>query len=315
MIRSPTIAVTETVAWLLLTMLLACFAIDTLPETPPRLVWTPWHVLPFLTLLAGAYRAGWHLLPIWALTAVGLLGTAGFLPLLLPDEPERFELQMRAWSPWYFVLRTALLASALPLISVYAGLRGRRRALCTAGPCRVCGHVLAGATGWQCPRCGSYLAGASYRLNWRGPKPRWLIASAYVLGALAAWVAISFMYLRFSDRRTWEVWIGTGGARVVWGNEPGWPSYGSFGYGNRFGWRRFVPILWIYRWNIRGQRDVLLPSWPIAVPLVIWLGLKAERWRYRRRTGHCRHCGYDLTGNVSGRCPECGTNVQSGGRT
>jgi len=24
-------------------------------------------------------------------------------------------------------------------------------------------------------------------------------------------------------------------------------------------------------------------------------------------TGHCRKCGYDLTGNVSGICPECGT--------
>jgi hypothetical protein len=25
--------------------------------------------------------------------------------------------------------------------------------------------------------------------------------------------------------------------------------------------------------------------------------------------GHCRACDYDLTGNVSGRCPECGTVV------
>jgi hypothetical protein len=23
--------------------------------------------------------------------------------------------------------------------------------------------------------------------------------------------------------------------------------------------------------------------------------------------GHCKKCGYDLTGNVSGRCPECGS--------
>jgi len=25
--------------------------------------------------------------------------------------------------------------------------------------------------------------------------------------------------------------------------------------------------------------------------------------------GHCQTCGYDLTGNVSGRCPECGTPI------
>ena len=25
--------------------------------------------------------------------------------------------------------------------------------------------------------------------------------------------------------------------------------------------------------------------------------------------GHCRHCCYNLTGNVSGRCPECGKEV------
>lgn len=30
--------------------------------------------------------------------------------------------------------------------------------------------------------------------------------------------------------------------------------------------------------------------------------------KYRRlnRVGHCEYCGYDLTGNKSGRCPECG---------
>lgn len=25
--------------------------------------------------------------------------------------------------------------------------------------------------------------------------------------------------------------------------------------------------------------------------------------------GTCRSCGYDLTGNVSGRCPECGQEI------
>lgn len=31
------------------------------------------------------------------------------------------------------------------------------------------------------------------------------------------------------------------------------------------------------------------------------------RWR-RRRKGLCLKCGYNLTGNVSGMCPECGTD-------
>ena len=27
--------------------------------------------------------------------------------------------------------------------------------------------------------------------------------------------------------------------------------------------------------------------------------------------GHCTKCGYNLTGNVSGVCPECGTRIES----
>ena len=41
-----------------------------------------------------------------------------------------------------------------------------------------------------------------------------------------------------------------------------------------------------------------------------------EEWYFRRaprreRRGLCRHCGYNLTGNVSGICPECGTPMQT----
>jgi len=34
-------------------------------------------------------------------------------------------------------------------------------------------------------------------------------------------------------------------------------------------------------------------------------------WIDRRRIppGHCRRCGYDLTGNTSGICSECGTMI------
>ena len=29
----------------------------------------------------------------------------------------------------------------------------------------------------------------------------------------------------------------------------------------------------------------------------------------RRKSGQCLHCGYDLTGNLSGTCPECGSRA------
>ncbi len=59
--------------------------------------------------------------------------------------------------------------------------------------------------------------------------------------------------------------------------------------------------------------------WTVVVPLWIPFLLVAVPtaflfWRDRRRIppGHCRKCGYNLTGNVSGVCPECGAEVKSG---
>ncbi len=48
--------------------------------------------------------------------------------------------------------------------------------------------------------------------------------------------------------------------------------------------------------------------------LPVWLGVAVGRRRYRAlmgryALGHCQACGYDLTGNVSGKCPECGAVV------
>ncbi len=41
--------------------------------------------------------------------------------------------------------------------------------------------------------------------------------------------------------------------------------------------------------------------------LVVYLVMPA-----RQEPGHCRRCRYDLTGNVSGVCPECGDAVPGG---
>jgi hypothetical protein len=54
--------------------------------------------------------------------------------------------------------------------------------------------------------------------------------------------------------------------------------------------------------------------WLLAVVLAIlpaiWLlRFQFDRQQQRRREGRCLACGYDLAGNVSGVCPECGTAV------
>src|SRR5215472_12786227 len=50
----------------------------------------------------------------------------------------------------------------------------------------------------------------------------------------------------------------------------------------------------------------------ITTPFVYWL-IRRDEWRLLRAgrlsRGECWWCGYNLTGNTSGICPECGTTV------
>jgi hypothetical protein len=48
---------------------------------------------------------------------------------------------------------------------------------------------------------------------------------------------------------------------------------------------------------------------PFAVSLAAAAHPIAQRISQRRAVcgGRCKNCGYDLTGNVTGQCPECGT--------
>jgi hypothetical protein len=59
-----------------------------------------------------------------------------------------------------------------------------------------------------------------------------------------------------------------------------------------------------------AQKAVILAFLALVPPLLILAGALFSRrlWKAadRLRPGLCRSCGYDLTGNVSGVCPECG---------
>lgn len=58
---------------------------------------------------------------------------------------------------------------------------------------------------------------------------------------------------------------------------------------------------------------IAIPLAGVAVVCIIPLAFSLSRSfilsRVRLRQGRCVRCGYSLTGNVSKRCPECGTEV------
>ena len=57
--------------------------------------------------------------------------------------------------------------------------------------------------------------------------------------------------------------------------------------------------------------------WPLLLFVLVYPSVtvvKLIRRRSRLRSGHCENCGYDLTGNVSGTCPECSTPVPQAAR-
>lgn len=65
-------------------------------------------------------------------------------------------------------------------------------------------------------------------------------------------------------------------------------------------------LLWVRIWVFRELLTIAVFPVPIVTAWLI------TRVRSRRpRAGDCQKCGYDLTGNISGVCPECGCAVES----
>ena len=66
-----------------------------------------------------------------------------------------------------------------------------------------------------------------------------------------------------------------------------------------------LPVLVVrLRFWFLGALAMVLPAGRLALAA-------GRRWQRRRHAarGRCPACGYDLTGNASGTCPECGTAV------
>ena len=70
----------------------------------------------------------------------------------------------------------------------------------------------------------------------------------------------------------------------------------------------YVALGRVLAWHL----DFRVPAWFLVLLSVAPTTLKIARmWSSRRQLGShsCVGCGYNLTGNVSGVCPECGTSI------
>lgn len=126
---------------------------------------------------------------------------------------------------------------------------------------------------------------------------RLAIAACALIALLFAFLsAVSFALMIGWQGKTISVAIAYGRLRV-WRWSPNYPS-GLIADGasaTMAGW--FMPQV------------VVLPIWLFALLFLALTIYLVRRLRPRFPAGCCAKCGYDLTGNVSGVCPECGTSV------
>ncbi len=72
-------------------------------------------------------------------------------------------------------------------------------------------------------------------------------------------------------------------------------------------WGRGAETDWIYY-----HRDLFIPAWLLLAFFSVlptrWVWI---HWRHRESEHLCKACRYDLTGNTSGICPECGSAIHA----
>ena len=168
------------------------------------------------------------------------------------------------------------------------------------------------------------------------------LAGATALAGASLWLgALAFSFAYYGD--SLSVTFGDGCVAVFWGGDDAisrnsfiingftWPGF-STGAGTQWSADRWG------RWSADGPQTLLssgclknrleypqlfgfytpglsfrvpldhigFPFWTItAAGLIVWLALTPRR----KPIGHCPSCAYDLTGNTTGICPECGHAV------
>jgi len=148
-------------------------------------------------------------------------------------------------------------------------------------------------------------------LKWAGT-----VACLLMLAAFAASGAgVLFYYPRlvpqyFDRLLSFYLVSGSVGVRIT-DTVPGFPRYGVSFRNDLHRKRTWGQWTWYQRPRLNRDPSgkdshLFVPLWiPFLLVLVPTAYLWYRDWR-AIPPGHCQKCGYDLTGNESGGCPECG---------
>jgi hypothetical protein len=159
---------------------------------------------------------------------------------------------------------------------------------------------------------GENVSMARLRRRWRTLKWAGLVLSLLIVVAWAVSLPWMWYYQRHNiavlddegDCRGYSVYLGDGCLLVV----HTWAHPEQINDGPHVQRQSLNPI-WspsVYARN--NCWEFWLPLW---MPFLIIAIPTAVLWRRDRRIppGHCQNCGYNLTGNISGVCPECGEKI------
>jgi hypothetical protein len=218
----------------------------------------------------------------------------------------------RRMSPWLRIFLTSLLAGLLLTVGVAWGCIGWSGSVLsgamTAGSARSSGSktlsggsvtlfsgdttILGGAPGWNWRLKTSARNGSSHttHLTWNAGWP---------------WRALDGEYF-VTEPGPLVVGPGTLSSGLIpIGWRTGLPAGWSSGRGASTWGEPRLPLI---PHGVGFGLDVLFWTGIVGAPPALWLGI---RTRARRRAGRCRQCAYDLTGNTTGVCPECGNRGTS----
>jgi hypothetical protein len=140
---------------------------------------------------------------------------------------------------------------------------------------------------------------------------KWIGTLAGLLILLTALAGLKWHNVSFGNQGRFLTAAG-GAVELVWSAARG--RNPRFMVGKPHASWQAVFALWssyaLWPHNYRSSSGTVIVSVPLWILFLLASAPTALLWYLDRRRfppGHCERCGYDLTGNTSGRCSECGT--------